>query len=310
MTGIEEQISAVLRRRLDCEVAGLRPVAGGDINDAYRAETSLGPLFVKTRAGAAAGSFSQEAAGLLWLGQREDGPAVPGVVLVHDEPDVVEGAPRFLALAWIEPGPWTPTAEERFGRALAHLHVGGAPAFGATPVLRPSGWLAQRLDHASLWFGDVELPNDPCPTFAEFFAERRVLPLTRLAVDRGAFDSGDAARFERLAARMPELAGPPEPPSRTHGDLWSGNAMVDQSGRPHLIDPAAHGGHREVDLATLRVFGGPGRRCFDAYHEIHPLAGGHEDRVALWQLGIILLHVALFGRGYAQQAIGLARRYE
>jgi fructosamine-3-kinase len=114
---------------------------------------------------------------------------------------------------------------------------------------------------------------------------------------------------ESLCKRLPELAGPIEQPSRLHGDLWGGNVIADSCGVPHLIDPAAYGGHREVDLAMLRLFGGPGERCFAAYQEAHPLSEGHRERIALWQLFPILLHAALFGGGYGSRALQIAQRY-
>ncbi len=94
-----------------------------------------------------------------------------------------------------------------------------------------------------------------------------------------------------------------------HGDLWSGNVLPDAGGRPWLIDPIAYGGHREVDLAMLRLFGGPSRRVFDAYREAAPLAEGHEERVELWQLFPLMVHAVLFGGGYGGSAEAVARRY-
>jgi fructosamine-3-kinase len=114
---------------------------------------------------------------------------------------------------------------------------------------------------------------------------------------------------ERVCERLAELAGPAEPPSRLHGDLWSGNVMADRRGRPWLIDPSAYGGHREVDLAMLRLFGAPSERVFAAYQERSPLAGGWRERVELYQLLPLLVHAALFGGSYGARAERVARRY-
>jgi fructosamine-3-kinase len=108
--------------------------------------------------------------------------------------------------------------------------------------------------------------------------------------------------------RLPELAGPAEPPARLHGDLWSGNVLA-SGGTPYLIDPAAYGGHREVDLAMLALFGTPSPRTRAAYEEVAPLADGHGERVGLWQLFPLLVHAVLFGGGYAASVERTARRY-
>jgi fructosamine-3-kinase len=130
-----------------------------------------------------------------------------------------------------------------------------------------------------------------------------------MAHDRGALPREAPALLERLVSRLHDLAGPPEPPARVHGDLWTGNVLVDREQRPWLIDPAAHGGHRELDLAMLRLFGGPSERCFAAYEELAPLAPGAHERTALWQLAPLLLHAALFGGGWGARATSVIRRY-
>jgi fructosamine-3-kinase len=105
--------------------------------------------------------------------------------------------------------------------------------------------------------------------------------------------------LEAVAVRLPELGGSPEPPARLHGDLWGGNRLVGAGGRSWLIDPAAHGGHREFDLAMMRLFGGFGEDCFDAYAEAWPLSAGWRERVPLHQLAPLVVHAIKFGGGYA-----------
>ncbi len=266
-----------------------RRVAGGDINDAWQVELEDGTTaFVKTRADAAPGEYATEAAALRWLGDVDGGLRVPEVLRVDD---------RFLALAWIEEGALHAGGEEELGRGLARLHAAGAPAFGAPPPGASFGGL--RL-------GTIALPPATGDDWARFYAEHRLLPLLRLAVDRGAVS--DPAPIERAIDRLPELAGPPEPPARLHGDLWSGNVLAGRDGRPWLIDPAAYGGHREVDLAMLALFGRPSPRTLAAYAEVAPLAPGHEARVPLWQLLPLLVHAVLFGGGYGASAVAAARR--
>lgn len=293
-----DAIRAALEGRLGLDVRDVSLTAGGDINNAYRARTDRGEVFVKSSPRAQLGMFSDEAAGLEWLGVP-DGVLVPGVVGVCDESDGV----RLLALEWIERGSLTAHGEEELGRGLARMHMADAPEFGSTPVL--GGGYA----HSPMRFNELSLPNTPRETWAEFYAENRLLPLAEQCEARGAFDPEDRTLIERVAARLPELAGPREGPARTHGDLWSGNVMAGVEGTPYLIDPVAHGGHREVDLALLTVFGGPGSRCFAAYDEVFPRADGHAEREQLWQLAMILLHVYLFGGSYVEQARAITRLY-
>jgi fructosamine-3-kinase len=287
---LESAVAAAVGR----PVRSLRPVAGGDINQAFRAELDGGAAaFVKTRPDAPAGEYASEAAALAWL--AEPGAlGTPEVLGVHDPPDSAVGAPRLLALGWLDDGP--PGDEAVLGRGLAAVHAAGAPTFGATP-----GSTALRL-------GALVLPNDPAPDWPAFYAERRLRPLLGPARDRGALSAAGARAVERVCGRLDDLAGPPEPPARLHGDLWTGNVLW-RAGRPFLIDPAAYGGHREVDLAMLRLFGSLGARFLTAYEDVAPLAPGHEDRVALWQLFPLLVHAVLFGGGYGASVERAARRY-
>jgi fructosamine-3-kinase len=130
-----------------------------------------------------------------------------------------------------------------------------------------------------------------------------------MAADRGALDAPGVRAIEAVAARIDALAGPDEPVARLHGDLWSGNVHAGAGGRPWLIDPAAYGGHREVDLAMLSLFGAHDRAFGAAYDAVWPRAAGHEERTALWQLFPLLVHAVLFGGGYGARAAAAARGY-
>jgi fructosamine-3-kinase len=318
-------------RAIGRPLAAARRVAGGDINDAWLIELDDGRrAFVKSRAGATRGEYATEAAGLRWLGEVKGGLAVPAVLAVSDHVNAgsasgaggrpaltavdavnagqagdpggrpaLTGDPPFLALAWIDEGRLDARGEEELGRGLAHVHAAGAPVFGAAPPGAPL---------AGLRLGAVELPAATATDWPAFYAEHRLAPLLRAAADRGALPSGGAGAIERVIERLVELAGPPEPPARLHGDLWSGNVLAAADGRPYLIDPAAYGGHREVDLAMLRLFGAPSPRTLAAYEEVHPLAAGHEQRVPLWQLFPLLVHAVLFGGSYGASAVRAAQR--
>ena len=286
MSALRDALFAALGRR----VARLRAISGGDLNDAYAAELEDGGcVFVKTAADAAPGAFTREAEGLRWLAEPE-ALDVAKVLAFADDP----GRPRFLALEWIERGTPGPQTDELLGRGLAALHGAGAPSFGGD---------------ADLVLGPLTLPNSPVAGWPEFYATRRLEPLARLAADRGALPAGALEVLDRFIGRLDDLCGPTEPPARLHGDLWSGNVMTGEDGRPWLIDPAAYGGHREVDLAMLRLFGVPAPGCLAAYLEAAPLAAGHEERMELWQVMALLAHAALFGGGWGSSAVAAMRRY-
>ncbi len=232
------------------------------------------------------GSVAAEAAGLGWI-VVPGGPAVPEVLGSDDE---------WLVTTLVETGP--PSAEHaaELGRRLAVLHDAGAEGFGAAPPGGPE----------RAWIGRTRMDNGAnAASWPQWYAEHRVEPYVRAARDAG--DLADTAVFEQVCDRLPELAGPPEPPARLHGDLWSGN-VVWGPGQAWLIDPAAHGGHRETDLAMLDLFGLPHLDAVRAgYRETGALADGWQRRVPLHQLFPLLVHTVLFGGGYAGRAVAAAR---
>lgn len=279
-------VAEALGAQLGSAVAGVRPLGGGDVAASYRVELDDGRVvFAKTHHRAPPGFFLTEAAGLSWL--RESGALpVPEVLAVDDDPPL-------LALEWIDEGGLWPTTEEELGAGLAALHRAGAPCFGREDR-RPTG--------------SRSLPNDPAPSWAEFYATRRLLPLADLAEAAGALPDQAVDDLRSVADRIYALVGPDEPPARLHGDLWAGNRLVDRQGRSWLIDPAAFGGHREFDLAMMRLFGGFGRGAFEAYAEVAPLAEGWEDRVPLHQLAPLVVHAIKFGGGYVPGVVDALAR--
>ena len=279
-------LAAAVARVTGRPVAAARRVGGGCISAAARVDLDGGGrVFAKSGAGLPAGLLAAEARGLAWLGE------VPGVAV----PGVVAEAADVLVLDWVEPGARTATTDERLGRRLAALHRAGAPGFGAGR----DGFIGTLPQRNTPGAGD----------WCEFWVTHRVAPLARRAVDAGALDPRAPGLVERLATRLPERAGPPELPARVHGDLWSGNVHVGAGGEPWLVDPAAYGGHREVDLAMLALFAPLPPATVAAYDEAFPLADGWRDRLALWQLEPLLVHAALFGGGYGAAARGVLERY-
>ena len=271
------ELRATIEQRLGTQILGAKQLSGGDINEAFEVSLEDGAgVFVKTHPNPPHGMFGAEARGLRWL-QNAAAIRVPRVVAVSDE------RPAYLALELLVPAKRQPEFDEELGRSLAALHAFGAPSFG--------------LDHDN-FIGRLTQVNTAVDDWPSFYWTSRLEPQLRLAADRGLIDGGTRSSFERLRVRLPECLGPDEPPSRLHGDLWGGNLHVDETGRPCLIDPAVYGGHREVDLAMMRLFGGFGERVFAAYEEAWPLAPGAGARLSLYQLYPLLVHVNLFGGSY------------
>ena len=196
-----------------------------------------------------------------------------------------------------------PSAEAArlLGAGLARTHDAGARSWGAAP----EGWDGEGF------FGPLA---DPLPMrlgawedWGAFYAEARIVPMVRLARDRGVYGATATRTFDRLCRRLSDgRHGTEDRPARIHGDLWSGNVMWTPDGAT-LIDPAAHGGHRETDLALLALFGAPHLQAvLDGYQSVHPLAEGWEDRVGLHQLHCLQVHAILFGGGYAARALAVA----
>jgi fructosamine-3-kinase len=282
--------AAHLTALLGTPVESIQPLGGGDSCRTARVLLAGGrAVFAKTaRTTVPSDFFVAESAGLGWLAECGAVP-IPAVLAVDAS---------TLVLDWETEAAPSPAAAARFGAALADLHLAGAPAFGAP-------WAG--------YIGPLPMPNSPTGgSWAEFYRRRRIEPYVRMLRESGALR--DVGPFDRFAARLPELAGPEEPPARLHGDLWSGNLVWAESG-VHLVDPAAHGGHRETDLAMLHLFGAPYlERILASYADRaadrgSPLAPGWPDRVPLHQLFPLLVHAVIFGGGYLDRALTVVRQY-
>jgi fructosamine-3-kinase len=284
---VEDALRHALEAALGTPVRTTSRVHGGDVAVAYSVDLADGRrVFAKTHPRAPKEFFTTEATGLAWLRAPRAVP-VPDVLAVSDE------APNHLVLEWIEEGRPHASTDHDLGVALAALHRAGAPRFG-------------REDRRST--GSRGLPNEPVGTWPEFYARNRLLPLARLARDGAVLPAGAISGLERLARDLDRF-DTHEPPARLHGDLWAGNRLVGSDGRSWLIDPAAHGGHREFDLAMMRLFGGFGAACFAAYADAFPLAAGWEERVALHQTAPLVVHAIKFGGGYVRASVDAIATY-
>ena len=250
-----------------------------------------------------------EAAGLRWLAAAEAGGGAHVA-------DVIAADERRLELEYIRESRPSTHLARAFGRALAHTHAAGAPWWGCPP----QGW------EGPAWVGNSRTPlvldaaTAPA-SWGEFYAGHRIEPFARRLRDRELIDASEARLLARLTERL--ISGDltsPQPRlvreaghevARVHGDMWSGNVLYDGSATgATLIDPMAHGGHAETDLATLSVFGFPHLdEVYAGYDGESPLAGGWHDRIGLHQLGIVIMHADLFGSSYVGSSLRLAQRY-
>lgn len=281
---LSPSLSAAIGRGLGSSVADAHRLGGGDINEAFSVSLADGRrVFVKSNRRAAPDMFEAEAQGLAWLAEA-NAIRIPRVLAVG------RGGDPFLVLELIEPARSAARAfDEHLGRGLANLHRAGAPSFGL---------------ERSNYIGSLPQSNRSHATWAEFYRSERLVPMIARAFERGDIPKALRSKLDLVLERMEVLVGPAEPPSRLHGDLWGGNLHRDCDGEPVLIDPAVYGGHREIDLAMMRLFGGFSEKVFDAYAEAFPLAEGAPDRVPLYQLYPLLVHVNLFGSSYTS---GVAR---
>jgi len=236
------------------------------------------------------GAAGAEAAGLRWLAEGSDCVA-----------DVISVTDTTLVTRRYSPTPATAAAAEEAGRQLYAVHRAGAPSFGCPP----EGWDGPN------YIGTQRQECTPRDTWLPFYAEQRVLPFVRSAVDNGNLDTGGARDVERAleaaAAAPADDVEPADGPARIHGDLWAGNLLFTTVG-PRFIDPAAHGGHPETDLGMLALFGAPYiDRIFSTYAEVSGLDQGWTERIPLHQLHPLAVHATTHGPSYGVALVRAAR---
>jgi fructosamine-3-kinase len=294
VSGLPPALAAAVERALAAAgrpggIAGVEPVRGGCINHGSRVTTTAGETwFLKWNPHAPSGMFAAEAEGLGALAAAR-ALRVPEVIAHGD-------SPAFLLLEHVAPGRPARDFAERLGEGLAALH---RAARGA-----PWGWERDN------YIGSLPQSNAPADTWGEFWRDRRLVPQLARARRQGRLAGAEGRVLDRLLERCAELLAPVEDegPSLLHGDLWGGNVYADGAGRPVLIDPAVHRGHREVDLAMSELFGGFPAAWPRAYAATRPLDPEYSRfRRALYQLYYLLVHVNLFGSGYEAACLAAAR---
>lgn len=279
---------SVIEKWLEEPVLGARALAGGDINQVFRLKLAHSPdLVLKLNSSNMyPDMFEKEAKGLDLL--RGAGGKAPQVVKTF-----VDGANQYLLLEFIKESRPDGASWEKFGRQLARVHQKTSDYFG--------------LGHDN-YIGSLVQINSNKKNWSEFFISNRLEPLVQMASTRNLLGKAQRKAFESLYARLSQLI-PEEPASLLHGDLWSGNLMFDFYGEPVFIDPAVYFGHREVDIAMTRMFGGFNEIFLSSYNEIKPLELGWQERLEIHNLYPTLVHLVLFGSSYLSGIERTLRRY-
>ena len=282
-------ISERCQNLLGAKILAVKPISDGDINQAMLLETTAGRFFVKTNSNSVAGRmFETEALGLNLLAAT--GAIRTPTVAGFGETEVG----GFLLLEYTETGYRPAGFWEEFGTAMADLHRHSAPVFG--------------LGHDN-FIGNLPQSNCQHDGWPDFYVSERLLPQLEIAEQKQQLQPADFQDFERLFKLLPELC-PTEPPALVHGDLWSGNFLCNAQGQPVLIDPAVSYSHRETDLAMSRLFGGFDRQFYRSYEAAWPLASGFEQRLFVYQLYYLLVHLNLFGGGYVRQVRSILAEFK
>lgn len=285
---LPQGVRAECEKKFGLSVIRASFIGGGDINEARLVEARQGLFFLKMNSKPGAiYMFEKEAAGLQLLNDSK-AISVPRVLGAAQ----AEGY-AFLVMEYIEEVERTQQFWERFGRGLAQLHRHTANQFG--------------LNHHN-FIGSLPQTNHQHDTWSEFYILERLEPQASMAVSEGGLWPGAAAGFDKLYKRVADVC-PREPPALIHGDLWSGNFISAPKDTPVLIDPAVSYSHREMDLAMSQLFGGFSTSFYHAYEEDYPCQPGLEERIDMYQLYYLLVHVNLFGGGYAKSVQRIVERY-
>jgi len=267
-------------------IAELKSVSGGDINEAYHIKTSDKDLFIKlNKPDLFPGMFNAEMLGLKLLHELSDF-VIPKPLFSGKTPEC-----DFLIMDWVDltsHGDW-----KKFGKTLAEMHLRTHEKFG--------------LNHQN-YIGSLQQDNTFEQTWSEFYTNRRLNPLCKKAYDNGQIDAPMLKAFEKLYQRLDEIY-PIESPSLLHGDLWSGNRAFTSDNIPCIYDPAVYYGHREMDLAMTKLFGGFPDEMYQAYQQSYPLESGWKNRIPIGQLFPLLVHVILFGGGYINQVRSIVGKF-
>jgi protein-ribulosamine 3-kinase len=287
---LNQKIQNKLEDELKINISSFSSLSGGCISNAYKIKTTDNKNYLlKINESHKGDMFLKEAHGLVEL-RKANAIKVPEVILTDKD---------FILLEFINSSGRSKTFFRDFGIKFSEMHKYHAPNYGfyednyigANPQLNIPG-------------------KDEEENWVRFYFNKRILYQYRLAEKNGYATQELKAGVSKLEDKIEEiLSGSEESPSLLHGDLWSGNYMVDKNGDACLIDPAVYYGHREADLGMTKLFGGFSSDFYNSYNENFSLPDGYDYRENIYKLYHVLNHLNLFGRGYYQQAISLINYY-
>lgn len=267
-----------LSEKLHTTIKSYRSVSGGDISSAYLIETPSERLFLKhNRNPNSLDMFMAEKKGLETIAATQ-AIKTPNVIDIgkHNED-------AFLLLDYIETrNPFEKDMED-FGFQLAELHNSQHNSHFGFP--------------ADNFIGNLHQSNKQHKTWIDFYAEERLQPQFDIALKLGLLNFKEIPSKEHLHSNL-KLYFNTIKPSLLHGDLWSGNYLISSNGEVYLIDPATYYGNHEVDIAMSKLFGGFSNSFYNAYQQIIPFDKNTNDRIELYQLYYLLVHLNMFGSPY------------
>ena len=287
-TEVENVLSEKLGKPVEIQHSGT--LGGGCINNASKIETNAGIFFLKWNAGGPAERFLRESESLSELRKAASGELAVPEVYAAKRMDETLG---FLVLEYLEPGSFAGNSDEILGRGLAAIHQFRNEKFG--------------FDHNN-YCGSTPQENSWEEDWPVFFRDNRLGYLLDMIKKKSPFSVSAMKVFDQLLEIIPELLPGSSEPVLIHGDLWGGNYMVCTKG-PALIDPASYYADREMEMGIMTMFGGFSSRFYAAYNEVNPLPDDWKERNPLYQLYHVLNHYYLFGGGYGNQALSIARHY-
>ena len=285
---VDKYIIQYIQNKFSLTITDIKIVNGGSINNAYCLFVGASKYFIKINNDVLfPGMFSAEAYGLTLI-SNTGAIAVPKVLFTGQL-----NSNSFLLSEWIDSKPPSIQSSALLGRQLAQMHKFSSDYFG--------------MDSDN-YVGSLRQSNKRHLTWSDFFICERLQPMVKMAVDKQYLNAKDSANFEILYKNLPGLFSE-EPPALVHGDLWGGNYLISRHGVPYLIDPAVSFGNREFDIAMTTLFGGFSQEFYLAYNDQFPLQKEWAQRVDLWNLYPLLVHLNLFGEGYLAQVRGCLKQY-